>query len=163
MTFAALIKILEKQRQLHTSLYQLAVEKVEIIKNGDIHALNQMLKDEQSHAAAITMMEKERLKAIAVIFPNSSQHRTIRDCIALAEGEEKIKLIELHQELVSILENTKKQNDLNEQLIYQSLKFVNFSLNLLRPKQGAGTYAPPYGKQQQRPANGSTSVFNSQA
>lgn len=48
MKFDSLISILEKQLTLYTSLYQLAVSKVDMIKTNDISSLNQIMKEEQN-------------------------------------------------------------------------------------------------------------------
>ena len=55
-----LIDILEKLLQLHKSLYQLSLEKTEVLKKGDIDALNLIIKNEKTHINAIQVIEKER-------------------------------------------------------------------------------------------------------
>lgn len=160
MDFTRLITILKKQLQLYTSLHGLAVKKVEIIKTGDLDALNQMIKDEQTHTAAITLLENERLQTIKELFPNNNELPTMSECIDKAYPEQRPILVYLYKKLMETLQKTKEQNDLNQQLIYQSLQFVNFSLNLVQPKPESVTYGPPNGKKQTELSD-TTSVFNS--
>jgi len=69
MKFDSLISILEKQLTLYMSLYQLAVRKVDMIKTNDISSLNQIMKEEQKHITAISVLENERIKDLQKRFP----------------------------------------------------------------------------------------------
>jgi flagellar biosynthesis/type III secretory pathway chaperone len=119
------------------------------------------MNQEQTYAATITMLENNRQQELQKMFPNQASLPTLSECIEHAEGTEKVKLTEIFSQLADIIEKIKEKNELNQQLIYQSLQFVNFSLSLFRPKQETVTYGPPNGKQPQ--LTQSTSMFNSEA
>lgn len=159
MNFTNILRILENLLNEHERLYTLSLKKVDVIKQNDIEALNQIMKDEQKHVASITILENERQQELQKIFPEKS-NPTIRDCIEHAGPVDKLRLENLYQKLLTVIEKLKEQNELNQQLIYNSLQFVNFSLNLFRPKSESVTYGPPAKKQ--HPKDGA-SVFNSQA
>lgn len=162
MKHSGLIYILKKQLHLYKNLYASAEKKMDIIKKGNIQALNQLMKDEQKLVSAIQMMENERQKELKRIYPGEENLPTIRECIEQAEPEEKPVLTELFNKLSDILQKTKERNDLNQQLIEHSLQFVNFSINLLQPKPESLTYKPVTGKPEKQETE-SPSVFNSQA
>lgn len=141
MSAEKLINIMEKLLKLHKSLYELALKKTDIVKNGDINALNQSLKDEQVHIAAINKLEKERQMIAAAMIPGVEQP-TLIHCINVLEETDQIKLGDLRSELFKLIEQIQQRNELNQQMIYQSLQFVNFSLNLILPQQGNINYGP---------------------
>jgi len=161
MKFDSLISILEKQLTLYTSLYQLAVKKVDMIKTNDISSLNQIMKEEQKHITAISALENERMKDLEKLFPAKETVPTISSCVEIAEYEQKPILENLFRKLTNILQKIKEQNDLNQELIKQSLQFVNYSLNLFQPKTSAMNYGPNAEEQSANPTD-VRSLFNSQ-
>ncbi|WP_026581001.1 flagellar protein FlgN [Bacillus sp. J33] len=158
MSAKALIAAMEKLLKLHKSLYELAVRKTDIIKNGDMDALNQMLKDEQTHIAAINRMEMERQKAAEIIAPGV-EAPTVSACLAVMPQAERLKLEAIANELTELVFELKEQNYLNQQLVHHSLQFVNVSMNLLRPQPENINYGPPAGKR--RANKNAQGIFNS--
>lgn len=75
----------------------------------------------------------------------------------MAPDEEKMKLAEFHEKLTSVLQKVQETNELNQQLLEQSLAFVNFSINLFRPQQKNLNYGPPKQKQH---VQDTSSIFN---
>lgn len=162
MDFSTLITILEKQHKLYSSLYQISLQKTEIVKKGDIPALNLLMKNEQKHITSITMLENQRLNEMKNLFPEQAELPTISECVELANPAQQTILQKIYTQLIDVLQKTKEQNNLNQQLLNQSLQFVNFSLNLFQPKLDNYSYGSKTGTQPQKPAN-SVSIFNSQA
>lgn len=155
-----LLALMGKMVKLHKSLYELSEEKTDIIKKGDINGLNQILKDEQAHVAAISKLESERQKIASALLP-AQDKPNLSDCLNVMEGEEKTELEQKRFELMELVLRIQEKNDLNQQLIYQSLQFVNLSLNLVAPKQDDFNYGPFSGSPtiQAKPA----STFSSKA
>ncbi|TKC17031.1 flagellar protein FlgN [Robertmurraya kyonggiensis] len=131
-----LFKILDKLLKLHKSLYQIAVEKTEVLKKGDLEALNNLMKNEQSHISAIQMVEKERVKLMQELLPGKKE-ATLQECLALFTGNEKEDLEALQEGLTQQLLELKTVNDLNQQLLEQSLQVVSLNLDLLVPNNPA--------------------------
>ncbi len=52
MSSQLLMEVLQKLYKLHSSLYEIAVKKTDIIKNGDIESLNGIMKEEQCACAS---------------------------------------------------------------------------------------------------------------
>ncbi|MBG9586609.1 flagellar protein FlgN [Cytobacillus firmus] len=157
MSAEALTAAMEKLLKLHKSLYELAVKKTDIIKTGDMDALNQMLKDEQAHIAAIGRLDKEREKAANSIVP-MVESPTVSDCLNILRQPDRLKLEAITEELAELVYELKEQNFLNQQLVHHSLQFVNVSMNLLRPQAENMNYGPPARKKSEKMNPG---LFNS--
>lgn len=157
MSAESLTAAMEKLLKLHKSLYELAVKKTDIIKTGDMDALNQMLKDEQTHIAAIGRLENEREKAAKSIAP-MLESPTVSDCLNILTQPDRFKLEVITKELAELVYELKEQNFLNQQLVHHSLQFVNVSMNLLRPQPETMNYGPPAKKNSEKMNPG---IFNS--
>lgn len=139
MSIEKIISVLSKLEKMHKSLLELAYQKTELIKVGNMEELDTMLKNEQAHVAAIEQLEQQRqmmvteylgAKGIAL-----SDNPTVVDVIDAAESEqEKAQLTEIRNRLLRTIDDLRKQNDLNQKLVFQSLQFVNMTLDLLRPR-----------------------------
>lgn len=145
MTIELILTTMQQLQKMHESLLQLAVEKGEYLKEGDIEAIDELIKKEQSHIAAIAQLERNRLLAVEQYFSTQGQRlprtATISDVIVSAEEQEKVALTEAKNRLLHTIHDLKWQNDLNQKLTYQSLQFVNLSLDMMRPEQTAINYS----------------------
>lgn len=162
MSAAQIQTSLEKLVKLHKSLNNLANKKTEIVKLGDTDALNQLLMDEQKHIKAIEATEKERQTAVTGFLQSKGQAAepsTISKVIELSSPTEAEALHRLKDQLIEEAGKLKEQNYLNQQLIYQSLRFVNITLDMLRPQNQQFNYEKPAQQKQQ----GSNSMFDSRA
>jgi flagellar biosynthesis/type III secretory pathway chaperone len=127
-----LIVILEKLIKLHKSLFQLALEKTEVIKKGDVEALTSLMNNEKRHITAIQAIEKERVKLIATILPQL-ENPTLKECTTQFAESEQAEIRNLQDQLLSKLSQLKDRNELNQELLEQSLLFVELNLDLLMP------------------------------
>ncbi|HHY74193.1 MAG TPA: flagellar protein FlgN [Bacillus bacterium] len=167
MSAQPLIETLEKILLLHQSLTQLAQQKTEKIKTGDTDALNELLKEEKKHIQVIQKFEAERIQASKIFlskcnedFANSVQNPTISDCLQYADSSEQQKLTKIKAELQTQINALSDRNKLNQQLLQQSLQFVNLSLDLLTPDIDAYNYGRPGQAEQYEEGR---SIFNSKA
>lgn len=134
----AVLAILEKLERMHKSLLELALKKTEIVKANDIETLDGLIKTEQAHIAAINTLEQQRqlmvtdyLRAKGVAY---SDKPTVAELIeAIDDEQEKAQIIATRERLVTVLAQLKAQNDLNQQLVYQSLQLINIQLEPFRP------------------------------
>jgi flagellar biosynthesis/type III secretory pathway chaperone len=160
MSTENLINTMEKLLKLHQSLYELSTKKTDIVIKGDMDALNQIIKDEQAHIAAINKFENERQKFAEVLLPGVD-NPSISDCLEAVGGTHKEALNRLRTELLEIVTQIKDKNELNQQMIYQSLQFVNLSLHLFAPQPEDFNYGPPAGKTSEQ--GQALGLFNSKA
>ena len=133
-----LIESMAKLLKLHKSLLELALRKTGILEAEDIQELSQLLKEEQAHILAIEKMEAERSKAVEVLSPARRLNEILHE---LPDGQRET-LAEIGRELQKVIAEIQKQNELNQSLISQSLKFISFSMSLVAPPQDEYNYGP---------------------
>ncbi|MEK4497056.1 flagellar protein FlgN [Ureibacillus sp. FSL W8-0352] len=165
MSVQPIISILEKLEKMHKSLLEHAYRKTELVKNNDMEELDKILKVEQSHVAAIEQLEQLRQKKVVEYFQSKgiemSSVPTIAELLeAVEDEEERQKLADVRNRLLKLVENLKIQNDLNQQLIYNSLQLVNVTLNMLRPQPEEINYSEKTVRGGNAPRQ---SLFDSQA
>lgn len=163
MSIEMILSIMDKLEKMHKSLLELAYHKTELIKTGDMDRFDQLLKDEQSHVAAITQLEQQRQQAVTDYLKAKgialAEHVTVAQVMEVADTPtEQYQLVEASKKLLLVIETLKHQNDLNQKMIFQSLQFVNMTLDLLRPQPEQINYS-------QTEVRGSTlkTSFDSQA
>lgn len=163
MSAQILIQTLHNTLLLHKSLNQLAKKKTEILKTGDTEALNSLLKEEKKHIQAIYKFELERIEVSKALLSKSDRqidNPTITDCIEVANISDKQKLTKLKVELQSQINALADRNKLNQQMLEQSLQFVNMSLDILMPDIDTFNYERPGYTGQYEDGR---SIFNSKA
>ena len=140
MSIANIVATLEKLEKMHKSLLELALAKTEYIKQGDMEKLDQLIKNEQAHVAAINTLEQQRqsmvtdyLRAKGIALTDTP---SVADVINAAENNEsKEALVNVRERLVTLLNQLKTQNDLNQKMVLNSLQFINVSLDAMRPQR----------------------------
>lgn len=144
MSIETILALLDNLEKLHKSLLRIANEKTALIKNGDIAGIDQLLKDEQAHLAAIVRMDQDRQKAVIAYFKGQGRpvpmNPTITNLIDVTPEPDNKQLVEAKDRLLHAIQELKWQNDLNQKMTYQSLQFVNLSLDMVRPRPESATY-----------------------
>ncbi|MED3979277.1 flagellar protein FlgN [Priestia megaterium] len=147
--------ILEKQVTLHKSLSVIVEEKTNFIIKQDVKALTASLQKEQSHIAAITALETKRIEAME---KSGRAARSIEEIAGSFSGYSI--LIPFQKQLIDIIQNIKYANDLNNQLLTQSLQLIHTELDLLVPSKREDSFN--YTKTNNRSLQ-FNSIFNSKA
>ncbi|WMT19807.1 flagellar protein FlgN [Parageobacillus toebii] len=160
MSAKQLIELLEKHVKLHKGLLDLANKKTEVLKKGDMEALSEMMKEEQKYIAAITQVERERVRVVNEMIGEANEP-TLTACISQTEGTERAMLEKLRDDLTAVISELKNINLLNQQLTQQSLQFVNMMLDMFMPQPPNINYAAP--NKVPNPYEGSSSLFDSKA
>lgn len=148
MSIEQIIELMDKLNMMHRSLLKLALQKTEVLKESNIEALNTTMKNEQMHIAAISKLEEQRQQAVAQFFEERTiqcDDATVSKLLEYADEKEKIKLVAKRDELLKTIDFLKEQNDLNQQLLFQSLQFVNLTLDLFQPQQEQMNYGASAG------------------
>lgn len=159
MSAAELILSLEKLLQLHKNLYQLTLQKTEILKNENIDELKELLKKEQMFVKAISQLEDERIKQ-TVAFLGREDELSMSACIEKATGSEQDKLKELEKDFKETIDSLKATNELNRELAKQALQLVSMTLDMLMPQETEFNYNKPANKPIEKQRR---SLFDSQA
>lgn len=122
-----------------------------------------MMKSEQKHILAIKQIDEERKAAVATLVAGQSRtaySATLSDCLPFFQKEEQDELLAVQNQLINQIKQLKEVNELNQQLIEQSLQFVNLSIDMILPEPQEITYNKR--TQYDEPAT-SRSIFNSKA
>ena len=118
-----------------------------------MEGLDKFLKDEQKYVKAIEQVERERQHTVASLIGNQSQSTSLTDVVKYVSDEERGKLLGQRERLLQLVNQLKSQNQLNQQLIYNSLQYVNLTLDMLRP-------APPADFNYKKPTNAAPKGIN---
>jgi flagellar biosynthesis/type III secretory pathway chaperone len=154
MNIHQLIESMSKLLKLHKSLLELALRKIGILEAEDVQSLTELLKEEQAHILAIEKVEAERERIVETISPSK---RTLNEILQELPEEQRKMLAEITKELKAVIGRIQEQNELNQSLITQSLKFISFSMSLVTPSQEDYNYGP------NETAGNGKSLFNSKA
>jgi len=149
MSISAVISCLEEMHRIHSVLLELADQKKEVLISNSVDRLNQIIHKENQYVRQIAELDKERAEAVNQFLiskcyrPNPKV--TISDLVQLLfKAEEKMRLMDVQKQLTHVIAQLKKANELNQQLIQQSLSFIDYSLDLfIGPAQDDVTYQNP--------------------
>ncbi|VXC16206.1 FlgN protein [Bacillus sp. 349Y] len=134
--------ILDKIITLQKSLLHVSNRKMEALKENDIDEINRLLKEELSHIRAMESLNIRREELQQEI---SSTYQmpvtTFSELLGIESLPGKEELREKHAELTACTLRLKNQNELNQDLLNQSLQFVNLSLDLVMGQQETGNYS----------------------
>ena len=143
MSANPIITELTKLLTLQEDLYDKSKEKTEVVKVGDVEGLKSLINEERKLMTSIAAVQKAFLDQSQRFLHHhgiSMETPTLSDCIGRANDQERQVLTTLQNQIVNKAQQVKKQNELNQQLLKQSLAFVQMSLDLLSPDMGSYNY-----------------------
>jgi flagellar biosynthesis/type III secretory pathway chaperone len=149
MSLQAVFEIMEKLIEAHQNLLDLAEQKKRALIQNDIGQLTAITNKESRLIKQVAELDQQRIHATGKFMlekgyrPNP--HVTISDLTKLIfKLDEKKSLQALQQTLLQTINKLKAANELNRQLLEQSLAFVNYSLDLLLgPPEDEAVYRNP--------------------
>ncbi|MDD9271797.1 flagellar protein FlgN [Paenibacillus sp. GCM10023248] len=132
----ALLETMAKLQEAHEALHELAKAKTPILVSNDIDQLNMIVNRENKWIRAIAEANQQRIQIIGSYLIsrgyNPNPKITVGDLIkVIFKAEDKQALMEAQQRLLATIEDLKKENVINQQLIEQSLAFINYSVDLV--------------------------------
>lgn len=152
--------------EVHETLNELAKEKTKHLVNGDMKALEGLMKREEAAAAKLEELERQRSQWVDQLLAEKgivAEEPTMTDLLKFVDEEEKLKLMNVQQSLLEEIAALKQQNSLNQELIKQSLQYVNVSLNLLDPRTESPNYKRPVQNSKKQELQNGRSLFDSKA
>lgn len=154
-----LIQTLDKLLKLHQNLYEVTLQKTDILKHDRVEELKELLKKEQMFVQAIKQVEDERI-AYTAEFLQGDEEVTLTACIEKATGEDEEKLSVIMAEFTTIVSKLKDQNKLNKELTKQALQLTALTLDMIMPQETDINYNKPADKSIQKQRR---SIFDSKA
>lgn len=137
-----LISILEQETAEYEMLLELSQKKTPVIVAGDLTQLEKITDEEQLVASRITRLDGERMevvKDIANVTNKDVESLKLANLIEMlaSRPQESKKLAELHDRLKIVVDNLRRVNEQNGELIAHSLEMVEFDMNLLQAMKAA--------------------------
>lgn len=137
-----LISVLEQESAEYEELLGLSKKKTPVIVAGDLQALQQITDEEQTVVNRINHLEHKRtevMKDIANVTNKDVNSLKLVNVIQMLDSrpQESGKLSEVHNRLRIVVENMKRVNEQNGELIAHSLEMVEFDMNLLHAMKAA--------------------------
>lgn len=160
MTINAIIQSLDELLSIHLTLLNVSKRKTEIIKDGDPAELQNIILEEYKEIQKLEQAEAKRLQVVQAHFKQegSSEEQTMSDIIDKIDDErKKEKLLDRMVKLTEKITELKSQEQLNQDLLKQSLKFVQLSLSAMNPSINQFNYGDKHKTQSGH------SVFDSKA
>lgn len=167
MSIEPILTMLNNLEKMHMSLLRIANEKTELLKSGDMEGIDKLLKEEQSHLAAIMQIDQKRINAVKQYLTEQGSavpaEPTMSQVIERTNEPDKQVLAEARDRLLHAIHELKRQNELNQQMTYQSLQFVNLSLDMVRTRPENVNYSKNEVQGQSAGEKAKLSSFDSQA
>lgn len=132
--FADLLDIMDKEAQIYAELNEVEEQKKNIIIDNDVKALEAITKKEQGFVKTIVNLEGVRAQVIDGFckykgIPKIDKIDEIMDHLSI---EERDRLEEKREKLVSTVNRILETNDLNAKLLQQSIEYIDYTMQLTR-------------------------------
>ena len=155
--------LIEQLTSAHEDLLGLSKKKSELIKADKIKEFQKLLMQERKQVQTINQLETKRIQAVEQLFqewdvPNEEKTVTIL-LEHLEEGPEKQQLEAAVAALIDQIVAIRQAEQLNKDLIEQSLQFVQLSLEMMQPNMQQMNY----NQKSTSKSPTTTSVFDSKA
>ena len=130
----AVIEILRNEYDYYKDMLEMSKSKKKIIVEGKVADLDKMVKLEQNMIFNIGQLERKREQEVAKLCKTlelNSSNITISELMQVLRPELKKELEDTQNKLRETLSELKSVNDINGQLIEQSLEYIDYSINLV--------------------------------
>ncbi|MDR6553610.1 flagellar protein FlgN [Paenibacillus qinlingensis] len=132
----SLLETMDKLSEAHEALFELAQEKTQPLVRNDVDKLNMIVNKENKWIRLITEANQQRIQLISAYLIsrgyNPNPKITVSDLTkVIFKAEEKTALIEAQRKLLEIIKRLKERNVINQQLIEQSLAFIDYTVDLV--------------------------------
>lgn len=142
-----MIEILEKQYEIYQEMLKISEKKTDIVVKDKVDELKELVTREEELVGKFIVLEKRRV-SIVKEFGKSKGIDGIPKIPKICEyfPENKDRLMELRESILSITKKIDEKNKLNEKLIKNSLDYINFSVGLITGTGGEPVTYSKYGE-----------------
>ena len=156
--YERLLGLLEELYILLRHIYDLAVEKKQVLINADNEQLAKIMRLEEEHMRKINKLEQERTKLLQEMLNNNlvdSPLKNLSEIKKWAEANNLIRLQGLSSKLLELSKQLQDANETNGYLLKQAINVVTYSVNRMTQAQAAPVYGQHTGsgKVQQQTTN----------
>jgi len=133
-TIEKIVENLEKEKNVYCDILELSRKKTEIIRQGKVEELDNIIKAEQSLVMLAGGLRGEREKLSGMIASQMKmdiKELTLSQLMEWVDEPLKGRMKSLQQEFIAVLNEQKQLNDLNQRLIQINLDYIDFTLDLL--------------------------------
>ncbi|MGG4144859.1 flagellar protein FlgN [Paenibacillus algorifonticola] len=135
MSLELIADTLQQQLKLYHSLLEIELSKKGMIIQNHVLQLNVQTQKQKLLVAKAEELERMRTQLTSRYFKDIGfriRSGILAELIrSVTNPEIKVQLLQLHSQLNDVLGKLKEANDLNQQLIKQSLDFLDFSIGLM--------------------------------
>ncbi|MFE4712079.1 MULTISPECIES: flagellar protein FlgN [Paenibacillus] len=133
MALTTLIELLERLDEVHIQMLDLAATKKQAIMENKIEMLIQIINKESKQMKTIEQLEEERAQAIHAFLQGAGIRSNLKLNLSelsrlVFDLDDKQRLLHIQKKLAGTLQQLKEANALNQQLIQQSLSYIDFSI-----------------------------------
>lgn len=147
-----LVDILNQQCELYLELLKISKAKQPVLIKGNLEALNNFTLQEEKLIVQVGRLEERRnsvQQALANHFRVSETELTLSNLITRLNGETSTQeLAEAGKKIKKILKEIKTINSQNNELVKQSLDYIEFNINLITGVVENANYAERPGTKQ---------------
>lgn len=142
--FIELKNHLDSILRIYKELIELSREKQGELLKGNVEILDKLTKKEENLVFQASRLESDRYRCAREMatFYQLSADAKLSELIEKAPAKEKEELSDLLNELLLVVEEIDKLNQENIALIQQSLRYINFTIDVLSQNSPTGTYDP---------------------
>ncbi|OXM86366.1 flagellar protein FlgN [Paenibacillus rigui] len=149
MAFQALTQTMTALTDVHMTLLELAEQKKQVLIRNDVEQLMQIVSKENKLVKQIGELDLQRIEAIGQFMiekgykPNPKV--TVSDLTKIIFNvDDKKTLVGLQRQLLAAIRKLKEVNQVNQQLIMQSLQFIEYSIDIIAgPPEDEVVYQHP--------------------
>ncbi|MNI40431.1 FlgN protein [compost metagenome] len=136
MAIEDLLEMMNKLQEAHVALLDLTKDKTRIIVSNQVEQLNQIVNKENKLLRHIGELDQQRMRVVNEYLISRGYTPNPRISVSdlvkvIFKAEDKIALAEAQKSLLSLIDQLKEHHALNQQLIEQSLAFIDYSLDLV--------------------------------
>ena len=137
-----MIEILKKQLEIYKEILKISEDKTDTIVEDKVDQLKPMVDREEVLVGQYISLEKQRIGIIREFAKSKGISKVLKIddlCKYFPEYADTMK--ELKKEILDITKKIKIKNTLNQELVKNSLDYINFSVGLITgTNRGTGTY-----------------------
>lgn len=128
-----LLLVLNKEQEVYDAIIALSKEKQAAIVNNKIDDLDKIIKKEKTYSISLVKLEGIREKVLNQLVKdyNLVEISKISDLYAFMNENDVRQIDHIKKKLVNTVQLLGQKNELNRQLIEQSLEQIEFDLNLI--------------------------------